>query len=284
MSFSLPRIRACTWVLIALSAAPMAQAQTTLFRFNDLDLRDPHVFVNPGFGCTDITDTGGANSINGRIQTSIQNDGNGDGFLDRSSVVEFLPLDQGVGVVTNLFDSGRANCTAPMATTQCGPINSRAIMGDATLSSSTTCLTPIAGTLSPITYLPAVSSSTAPCFASPVGTVTLDLGGIEVPLSSAQIAATFVGNPATSLTNGLLRGFITESDANALILPAGLPFIGGQPLSSLLPGGAGNCAAHSDKDMLSGVPGWWLYLNFSGPRVERFIDNFAGGFANGFEP
>jgi len=47
--------------------------------------------------------------------------------------------------------------------------------------------------------------------------------------------ATYSGNPAQTLLNGLLMGFISEADANATILPATLPLIGGKPLSIVLP-------------------------------------------------
>lgn len=270
---------ACSIVVVSLCSAN-ALAQSSLFRFNDMDLRDPHIFVN-FLGCRDVTDVPLSGfSVNGEIQNSIQNDGNSDGYLDRSTVVEFLPLDQ--SLATNLFDSGSANCTAPLASTSCSQITSSAIAGDATLSPNTTCLAAIAGTLRP--YALALTSSTAPCFASPIGTVVLDLGGIPAQLTGAQIAATFVANPATSLTNGVLRGFISETDANNTIIPAGFPLVGGMPLSSLLPGGSGNCASHSDKDIKDGVTGWWLYLNFTAPRTAQFFDNFLDGFANGFEP
>lgn len=266
----------CSTILVGLLGASVASAQSSLFRFSDLDLRDPHIFFNPGFGCLDIT-----TQTNDQIQASVQGDADGDGFLDRSTVVEFLPLDQ--SLATNLFDSGRANCTAPLATTTCGPINSSAIMGTATLSTTTACLSTVPGSIVQ-PYNPTVTSSSAPCFASPVGTIILDLGGIPVPLTGAQIGGTFVSNPATNLNNGLMRGFISETDANNTILPMSIPLIGGRPLSSVLAGGTGSCAAHTDKDMFNGVPGWWFYLNYVAPRTARFVDNFATGFANGFEP
>lgn len=270
-------IWACSTVVVSLCGASVASAQSSLFRFGDLDLRDPHIFANVFlFGCQDLT-----TQTNDQLQTSIQGDANGDGFLDRSTVVEFLPLNQ--AAATNLFDSGRASCTAPFATTTCGPINSSAIMGSATLSTTTTCLATVPGSIGQV-YVPAVTSSSVPCFASPPGTIMLDLGGIPVPLTGAQIAGRFVGSPATSLDNGLLRGFISEVDATNTILPASIPVIGGQPLSSVLRGGAGNCAAGSDKDVFNGVTGWWFYLNYVAPRTARFVDNFANGFANGFEP
>ena len=77
-----------------------------------------------------------------------------------------------------------------------------------------------------------------------------------------------------------MRGFVSETDADNTILPAGLPIIGGLPLSALLPGGTGNCAAHDDRDMLEGVRGWWFYLNFSAERIQALVPDV---FRNGFE-
>jgi hypothetical protein len=51
--------------------------------------------------------------------------------------------------------------------------------------------------------------------------------GIPIPLQDVQVGATYVGNPATQLTNGLMRGFISETDADNTILPASLPLVGG---------------------------------------------------------
>ncbi len=263
-------------LVVSLMMCASAHAQSTYFRFSDLDLRDPHVFINQApFGCVDVTEI----AVNPEIQESIQNDGDGDGLLDSSTLVEFLPLDQSLSA--NLFDSGRADCTAPLASSACGPINASAIAGTATLQTSGTCLAAEPGSVVHV-YSPAITQSTSPCFASPVGTIALDLGGIPAQLSGAQIAATFVNNPATNLANGLLRGFISEVDANNTIIPATVPVIGGRALSSLLPGGTGNCAGFSDKDVRAGVPGWWIYLNYVAPKPG--VDNFFDGFANGFEP
>ena len=62
-----------------------------------------------------------------------------------------------------------------------------------------------------------------------------------------QVAATYVGLPATDLNRGLLRGFLYESDADSIILPEDLDLVGGEPLSILLPGGTGNCAGASPR-------------------------------------
>ncbi len=269
------------WVVSMALATGGVHAQSTAFRYTDLDLRDPHIFVASFIGCSDVTDSSPVgSSLNAQIQTQIQTDGDGDGFLDLSSLVEFLPLNQ--GAATNLIDSGSAQCTAPMATTSCGPITPNGIAGDAVLLSAGQCLAPIAGTVRP--YTPAITSPSGPCFTSPAADVQLTLGGIPVTLRDAQFAATFVGNPATSLTNGLLRGFLTETDANNTPLPPSFPIVGGQPLSRILPGGQGSCPAHSDVDIHNGVRGWWFYLNFPAVQVARFVDTFANGFGNGFEP
>ena len=264
-------------VLAMFLCVPGAHAQSTIFRINDMDLRDPHVFVD-FIGCRDITDTPLVGfSVNGELQTSIQTDDDGDGSLDLSTLIEFLPLDQSQPM--NLMDSGGAQCTAPLVDTQCGPIVNPGLAGDAALSQAAQCLTFLPGTLRP--YSPAITSTGAPCFASPVGTLSLDLGGIPLTLHDAQLAATFVGLPAQGMVNGLLRGFISETDADNTIIPASLPLVGGQPLSALLAGGTNNCAAHSDIDINQGVPGWWFYLNFTAARVVT--DPFANGFNDGFE-
>lgn len=266
---SLVRIAACC---VALAAPAASLAQSTLFRVTDLDLRDPHVWVSI-IGCNDVTDAPGG--FNQQVQTSIQGDGDGDGFLDVSYMLEFLPLNQ--AAATNLIDTGTAQCRAPSGT-PCGPLTPAGIAGDATLQTTGECLTFLPGTVRP--YTPAITPATGPCFLTPTGDLAFTLGGVPIALRSARIAATFPNVPATSLTNGLIAGFLTESDANATTIPASVPLIGGRPLSSVLPGGTGNCQGISDKDT-NGVPGWWFYLNFTAVQVQP--DPFANGFANGFE-
>lgn len=268
---------------LAIDAGTAAQAQSARFRFDDLDLRDPHVFVGAFGSCLDVTDSGlfGVPSLNTGIQDSIQADDNGDGLLDQSTLIEFLPLDQALAL--NLMDAGSADCTAPLATTACGEIAVSLLAGDAMLSPTTTCLAPYAGSVVH-TYTPAIVSATAPCFASPADTLVFDFGGIPIRLSDAQLAARFVGDPATGLEQGLLRGFLSEADADSTTIPAGFPLVSGSPLSSLLAGGQGSCATHSDMDTHNGVAGWWFYFNFTAPRIAAAPDSFVGGFSDGFEP
>ena len=90
------------------------------------------------------------------------------------------------------------------------------------------------------------------------------LGDLAVTLGDVQLAGTFVGEVlVTSLESGLIRGFLSETDADLLLLPKDLPIVGGQPLSVLLPGGTNNCAFGDDRDMHEGVLGWWFYFNYT---------------------
>jgi hypothetical protein len=260
---------------LALALPLSAYSQSTLFRITDLDLRDPHLYVN-FVGCNDFTDSDSFGvSFNGSVQSEIQADSDADGALDLSYLLSFMPLAQ--QAATNFLAVGSGTCSAPIESTACGNIETPFFAGDATLDASATCLEPLAGTTRP--YSPAIVSAGPACFVGPPVDITLYLAEIPLTLRDAQIAATFVGSPADQLGNGLLRGFITQSDADNTLLPAGFPLVGGQPLSVLLPGGNGNCAAHDDKDT-NEVSGWWFYFNFSAARV---IDTFENGFRDGFE-
>ena len=251
-------------IVAGLLATASAHAAVTAVRFSDLDLRDTHMFVN-FLGCRDVTDTPfGGYSVNGNLQTEIQTDADGDSLLDRSYVLLFNDLNPSAASGSVRFES--ADCKVPFASPSC-----RKISGVATWSSATaqqaagTCLATVTGTTRP--YTPAVTVSTAPCFVTSPATLTLDLGFAALPLQSAQFGGTFVGNPVTTITNGLLRGFLTEADANATIIPASFPLIGGKPLSSVLRGGTGCCATGTDKDVNNGVTGWWFYFNWTGKVV-----------------
>jgi hypothetical protein len=266
---SIPLALLVTASTLALPAAS-SRAATTAFRFSQLALRDPHVYATlPYLGCSDITDGTLVNSLNNNLLSSITTDSDGDGLLDLSYVIVFDPLDQGAASGALAF--GLADCSAPLAGTSCHP------GGGPPLSTVTyvnggsgTCLAPLAGTTRP--YTPAVTSPGAPCFSSSEFTTNLDLGlGVPIPLSHVRIGATYADNPATSLTTGLLLGFLSQSDANAVVIPASQAVIGGMALAALLPGGTGNCTGHSDLDTADSVPGWWMYLNFTAAEVP-FVD------------
>jgi hypothetical protein len=239
-------------------------APSTAFRFTDLDLRDPHIFVNL-FGVTDITDLPfGGVSFNGQLEEALTTDADGDGFLDLSPVNLFRPLDQAATTTAAEIETG-ARCAAPPAIS-CVP-GGAAVATTATNRAVGLCLGPIAGTTTDH-YALDVALATAPCFSTSSATLTIDLLGIPLTLNDARIGATYVGDPATGEMNGLLVGFLSEAAADSTILPDSFPIAGGEPLSLVLPGGTDNGASHSDMDEHNGVPGWWIYLNFAATRTD----------------
>jgi|CXWL01.1.fsa_nt_gi hypothetical protein len=239
-----------------------------VFRFADLDLRDPHVYVDTGIvGCVDVTDNGlpGFPSFNAQVATAITTDGNGDTYLDASYLLEFRPFDAlAVGL---RLDVANGLCTAPVAGTSCAP--DPASVPTSTVYSGVavgSCLAPLAGsTYGP--YSPDPAAPAAPCFVSTGRNLTFTSGGLPLPLVDFQVAAVLVGNPVTGMTTGLMRGFLSEASAATVLLPASLPLVGGQPLTVVLPGGAGSCASHDDRDTYHGVSGWWFYFDFTASPV-----------------
>jgi cysteine-rich repeat protein len=235
------------------------EAVPTVFRLSDLDLRDPHVYVRVLFWCNDVTDTPvGGFSVNGELHTAITTDDDTDGLLDMSFLLIMRPLTQSVPGGSPI-DVTVGDCTDPMAGTTCDADPADFQSTNYTNGNSGNCLEPIPGTTGG--YTPGISSPGPVCFSTAPFLLTLDFGGIQIPLTDVQVGATYVGSPATQLSNGLMRGFISAADANATILPASLPLIGGDPLSSVLPGGSGSCRSGT-LDSNNGVPGWWFYLNF----------------------
>jgi len=256
-------VAALLLVACAVLAPSAGHAASTAFRINSLAFRDPHLYFS-FIGCRDVTDAPLAGfSFNGELQKEITTDSDGDSLLDLSDLIVFRPLDQ--GAVSGSLEFVSADCRAPMAGTHC-------VLGSGSVASFTyynqptgACLAPIAGTT--WGYTPAIAKPVDNCFVTNPATVFLSLAGLPMLLRSARIGGVYVGAPATSITNGLIMGFLTETDANATILPASFPVVGGQPLSVLFPGGANNCSSHSDKDILDGVSGWWMYLNFTATAV-----------------
>ena len=258
-------------LLVSLVVRP-ASAGVTAFRFSDLDLRDPHLFFS-FLGCRDFTDTAiSGYSFNGQLQTHIQTDGDGDGILDESFVLVFDPVDPSASTSQLIYEQG-LSCTAPMASTTCDGNTGIAIPVTVTQQTGGTCLSALAGTTHP--YVPAITASTSPCFVTNPFSLSMQVGGIPLPLSSVQIGGSFSGSPVDHLVNGLMRGFLSQADADATILPASFPLLGGQPLSKMLAGGTGACPTYSDKDVNDGVSGWWFYFNYvaaavsyTGPRLD----------------
>jgi len=239
-------------------------------RFSDLDLRDPHLFIDTGFplGCRDVTDEGIAGlfpSFNEQVETAITTDSDEDGLLDSSTVLIFRPFN-------GLIEDGAmamvdADCTSPISQTQCGYAPESAVeylRNDGLPSGPCPTITPD----STSGYTPAISEVTPECVASRPTTIWMEISDALVPLHNAQVVFSDPGFAIDHVPTGLLMGFLKESDADIILLPDDLPFVGGQPLSHILPGGAGCCAPGDDRDELAGESGWWFYFNWVGDQVD----------------
>ena len=245
------------------SAEVPALAAPDVYRWSDLDLRDPHVFANlPVFNCTDVTDTtplGDQFSVNSQIQQSIATDGDAQGGLDLSNLLAFRPFD--ALAINGRLDTGEGLCPAPNPPASCDwrmPPVPRTVDYDGLAAG--TCLEPLAGTTGG--YSPAIASATAPCYVADAVDMTVLLLGANVPLRATRSAAKFgAGDPPGSLTPGLWIGFLRESDADETMVT--VPVLGTVALSSLLRGGTGCCSAGDDRDLgPENESGWWIYFNF----------------------
>lgn len=243
----------------------------TAFRVTNIDLREPHVFASiPFFGCRDITDSFFGNGINVTFDDNTNGDSDGDGLLDLNIAQVFRPLNQ--SVATNTVEVHFPDCTAPVASSACTSTTTMPTVSTATNQSAGTCLQPQAGTTGPGNvgnYSPGITNATSPCYATAADTLVIDVAGMLITLQDAQFAATYVGVPATDMVNGLLIGFLSEANADTAIIPVDTAIVGGDPLSSIMPGGTGSCnndAATKDVGP-GGVTGWWMALNYQATAV-----------------
>ncbi|GAB4186473.1 MAG: hypothetical protein Tsb002_10930 [Wenzhouxiangellaceae bacterium] len=237
------------------------------YRNDTLALRDPHVFVNVQvLGCVDFTDTPiplTDISLNNQLTAALNGDADSDTFLDLSPIITVDLLDaSGIGQMLTQFN---AQCLAPAPAMNCtvAPPLPPTVASD-NLDSGI-CLQALAATTSG--YTPPVPQTQAPCWVSDEVDLTVPFGDLAIPLTAARSAYRWVDS-GVSLDNGLISGFLRESDADQLLLPADLPLIGGQPLSIILPGGNGNCAAGDDRDTFNGESGWWFYFSATALPVQ----------------
>ena len=263
--------------LLALSTTPSIAAKTA-FRITALYLRDPHVLVDLGGECTDITDVAFPFfSFNEMLNVRTQNDNDGDGKFDNSDVLVFDPLDQtaGAGELPAQLVHGTHLCSVPQWMTACW-LDSTPFLSPVTYYNLADC----SGFIEPgsivHSYTPVITLPAAPCFSALLSNFYLNLNGVPIGLFNVTISATYVGNPATGIVNGLMRGFLSAGQANNTIIPGGMFFEDDQPVSKLFPGGAGNCAAWSDMDGL----GWYVYLNFTAVKVTYVANDSPVGIGD----
>lgn len=255
------------WTL-SLGEAPLVAANA--FRTTELALRDPHLFVDlPIFGCFDFTDNdlplSLGPSFNSQLETAITTDGDGDGNLDLSLMLLGRPMSP---AATNFrLDTANGLCPAGPSPLPFCDRDPATVPQTHLYSAQTTgtCLATVAGTTSG--YSPAPAAPTAPCYVTVARHLNFQASGLDLPLLAVQSAATLVGTPTNNLVPGLLRGFLTEATADAILLPADVPIVGGQPFSILLPGGKSNCAGHDARDTFESQSGWWFYFDTAAVQI-----------------
>lgn len=237
--------------------------EPTAFRITTLELLDPRPIGT--VICLDATDI-----VNGQLDDAITGDGDQDGLLDLNAVMVFRPLDQ-AAAQSPLDVLVGADCTAPGSTTTCSANPAQSVVTTtAQNDSATACKVVVASSTNPDSD-PAPSASATPCFAAAgPGSLILEIGGSPVELVDVAGSATYEGDPATGLIHGVLRGFVSETQANGITLQTDF---GDFTLSSLLLGGQGNdCASPSgiDDDRDTGPndeSGWYIYLAFTANQV-----------------
>ena len=178
-------------------------AAPAVHRLTDLDLRDPHFYVE-FIACFDITDNDlpGApgSAVNTRFAAAIASDDDGDGFLDSSSLLAFRPYDP--LATAERIDLGYGDCPEPSPPVSCDwrrpPVPQTS---DYEAFGLGTCLEPVVGTT--FGYSPSIVLPVDSCAVSSPTTLYLSLLGAEIPVLAAQVAADRFGEPPTELRDGL---------------------------------------------------------------------------------
>jgi hypothetical protein len=314
----------------------VADDSRTLFRMDTVVLTDPHVvadqiihtpvFFEDCLLCEDITNEGetvecvgemvALAGLNPALDDLISQDGTGDGYIDLSFVLVYELLDQtdgGGGLLT--VTEGLCDEADP---TTCVPDPDASNTETTTYSSQTSgeCLSAIPGTLGPRPYPDGITiepnDPSGDCFVSDAMQVTIsvafEMGGtaeqVNIPMQEAQVAGEWQGDPATSITNGLLRGFLSMQDADQENITLDIEMVGEVNINlgrDLLPddgtahachevsrafppeettGSNEHCEGGDARDLQNpdgGASytncGWWFYINWTGDWITN-----ASGF------
>jgi hypothetical protein len=238
------------------------------YRVNAAEIIDP-TFHTSFIGCINITGT-----VNSELSTAITTDDDGDGFYDLSIVELFRPYE--LPATGSDTDVGVADCTVADTPPVCQETTDESgaeiplVMTTYDSTNSGSC------SLSVPDSVPGdANEPSAPCYDTATTSVSINLAGIPIDLQGAQVIAQYTlgtpPDPPTALSNGLLAGFLSLSAARNLNLPDDLPLVGGNQLSSVLPG-PDSCQSVAVGDMDTGpdgsTPGWWFYINFAGTAVD----------------
>ncbi|HYD47428.1 MAG TPA: hypothetical protein VEB21_03740, partial [Terriglobales bacterium] len=210
--------------------ANLSAQQRQGFRINSLALRDPGVFFGLGSACFEITNPPGLFnqiSVNGLISEFVNECEPANQTpctYDFNLVAVFDPLNQTPGAGGDLAQCMNGGspceasvllfpeCTKGATSTVCsGEPEDGVTTTYSNAGPGETCLEPFPGTTgrdntSP--YIPPIPVPSGPCFATGPVDFTFEFGSdvvVTIPLQGLQVAATWVGEPATGLINGVAR-------------------------------------------------------------------------------
>jgi hypothetical protein len=254
MSRFIITVLAATLAAVFLQAGPASATNkdaVTAFRMTRLELQDPQVLMPLGFFSYDMT-----RSVNYFINKQFHEDSSKTTYMDASFLVIFDPMDQWTdeGVV----EISQAKCTFESNGRNCHlDTQGKPATVFYTNMRSGTC----AGVINRTARWGRVTPVTGPCFFTEQATMGVDIAGINVMLEEAMVSARWNGEPATKIT-GMLRGFLSQENAENTKMPRWAPIIGGRALADVL-----------DKKVLDFGPdgktlGYWLYFNFDAYPVN----------------
>jgi len=248
------------------SDCTVPSADITAFRVTSLELVDPHFYTPLGPSCSDITST-----VDTQIATVIAD-------YSLNAVGLFEPLD--LALATNPVEIAfGAQCAASTPRDGCQPSpGATVISATATnmLPASAICFTADPASLNPA-YSGVVNTPSGPCFSTSEQTFAVNLGAVTVNLAAARMTGTYVGGASPSrVVNGVITGFLSETEARAATFDPAIPIVGGDTIySHLAAGGVAGSACEGissfttdDTDTLAGEAGFWFFLNFEAEQVS----------------
>lgn len=255
------------------------------FRLDTLAVEHPHFILDASSGgmsvCDDVTfeDTSFVDGLNPTLEERIES-------LEFNLALVFDPFDQTEGFTGDaaLVDS---DCDSE---TECEP-SEKGEFGAAgyDIERSGTCLDNIPGIFAGTWPDGRLSTPNQPsagdhgCFVTEeIDTLPVELqlgdSSFELHFDDARLAARFASDPADTLEEGVLTGFLTEANAQDITIDVSTPAgtVSVNLAEDLLPddGASGPCEPRTHCDgpdarvTHEGVCGWWFALNFTAERLE----------------
>jgi hypothetical protein len=266
-----------------------ATSNVSSYRVTSLSVRDPHFFLEllGGFlgcpNCDDITNVGTScagndvDSVNDQLNAQLCANTQDPAIYDLSTILHFTdldPINDGATALLQVEENAACDYDASCATTPCGPGGAAAPTTNWVTSAmgSTACLSFDPAVVGPDNSGTPYSTINEPgpiCFAQSavIPVLNIPFNTSILPLRNARTSAEYSPQGDASpgqLVTGVIEGFLTEADAEALIVATDPAEIN---LANLLKGGNGACGAEDDRDTLGTDSGWWFYVNYEAEAV-----------------